>query len=121
MNGVRVPEGDVGREIRSRHSSLPCPALFIRVYRCCVVQGQAVLDCISVAIQEEHEMLSVGSELQLEVLLLVVEEERLHHLVLPQLEERLSTLRGWVSEEGRRYPDDQILTITFKGQLHRFM
>ena len=38
------------------------------------------LDCISVAIQEEHEVLTVGSELQLEVLLLVVEEERLHHL-----------------------------------------
>jgi len=83
-----------------------------------------VLDCISVAIQEEHEVLTVGSELQLEVLLLVVEEERLHHLVLPQLEERLpslSTLRGWVSEKGRRYSDDQILTVTFKGQLHGFM
>ena len=80
------------------------------------------LDCISVAIQEEHEVLTVGSELQLEVLLLVVEEERLHHLVLPQLEERLarlSTLRGWVSEEGSFNLDNEVVAISFQTDNNR--
>ena len=38
------------------------------------------LDGIPVPIQHQHQMVAVRSELQLEVLLLVVEEERLHHL-----------------------------------------
>ena len=82
------------------------------------------LDCISVAIQEQHEVLTVGSELQLEVLLLVVEEERLHHLVLPQLEERLAglaTLRGWVSKEGSFNLDNEVVAISFQTDNNRVM
>ena len=43
--------------------------------------------------EQQHEMLAMRSELQLEVLLvLLVEEEGLHHLVLPQLEVGLAHL-----------------------------
>ena len=69
-------------------------------------------------------MLSVGSELQLEVLLLVVEEERLHHLVLPQLEERLpslTALRGWVSKEGSFNLDNEVVAISFQTDNNRVM
>ena len=69
-------------------------------------------------------MLTVGSELQLEVLLLVVEEERLHHLVLPQLEERLArltTLRGWVSKEGSFNLDNEVVAISFQTDNNRVM
>ena len=69
-------------------------------------------------------MVAVGSELQLEVLLLVVEEERLHHLVLPQLEERLArltALRGWVSKEGSFNLDNEVVTIPFQTDNNRVM
>ncbi len=47
----------------------------------------------------------MGPELELQVLVLLVEEEGLHHLVVPQLEVRLPDLparRGRVTVEGRQ-------------------
>ena len=64
------------------------------------------------------------SKLQLQVLLLVVQEESLHHLILPQFKEglpRFSPLGGWVSKVGSRNPDDEILTGTDKRKLDRIM
>lgn len=43
-----------------------------------------LLDCISSSIEQEDNVLAVGSKLHLEVLVPGVEEEGLHHLVLPE-------------------------------------
>ena len=120
MDSIGIPTGDIWGEIRSRHSSFSGPSFLFPVYPRAVVHRQAMsgwfgletlslsyfdsLDCIPVAIQDEHEVLTMRSKLQLEVLLLVIEEERLHNFVIPQLEERfsgLSPLWSWVVKEGR--------------------
>jgi len=74
-----------------------------------------VLDSIPVAIEDEHKVLAVRSKLQLEILLVVIEEERLHNFVFPQLEEsfsRLSTLWSWVVKVGGFNLDDHLLSIS---------
>ena len=82
------------------------------------------LDSIPVAIQDEHEVLAVRSELQLEVLLVVVEEERLYNFVFPQLEEGFSgfsILGCWVVKVGCFYIDDKVLAISFEIDHDRLM
>ena len=69
-------------------------------------------------------MLSVRSKLQLEVLLLVIEEESLDNLVLPKFKIGLSgfsTLGCWIAKEGCFYLDDEVSTVSFKVDLHRFV
>ena len=83
-----------------------------------------LLDGVPVTVEDEHEVLSVRSKLQLQVLLLVVQEESFHHLVIPKFEEglsRLASLRGWVPEVGSRDPNDEVLTSTNKSKLDRIM
>jgi len=124
MYGVSVPPVHIGREVVCRNPGNPSPHFPFPVNLCTVVHGKAVLDCISVAVQDEHEVLTVRSKLQLEVLLLVIEEERLHNFVIPQLEEGLSgfsTLRCWVVKVGSFYLDDKVLAITFKIYHDRFV
>ncbi len=56
----------------------------------------------------------MGSELELQVLVLLVEEEGFHHLVVPQLEVRLPGLparRGRVTVVGRQ--DAKLHNIVF--------
>ena len=82
------------------------------------------LDRIPVAVQDEHQMLSVRSKLQLEVLLLVVEEESLDNLVLPKFKicfTGFPTLGCWIAKEGCFYLDDEVPTVSFKVDLHRFV
>ena len=82
------------------------------------------LDSIPVAIEDEHEVLAVRSKLELEVLLVVIEEERLHNFVIPQLEEGFSgfsILGWWVVKEGGFYLDDKVLAVSFKVDHDRFV
>ena len=79
------------------------------------------LDSIPGAIEDEHEVLAVRSKLELEVLLVVIEEERLHNFVIPQLEEGFSgfsILGWWVVKVGGFYLDDKVLAVSFKSQFH---
>jgi len=99
MYSIRIEEGDIWREVRRRNYSSALPTLSYLIHRSSVDQRKAVLDSIPVPIEDEHKVLSVRSKLQLKVLLLLVEEERLHHLVLPQLKVGLSnfsSLGCWV-------------------------
>jgi len=124
MYGVGVPPVHIGWKVGGGNPSNPGPDFPFGVNLCTVVHGKAVLDSIPVAIQDEHEMLSVRSKLQLEVLLLVVEEERLHNFVLPQLEEgfsRFSTLGCRVAKVGCFYLDYQVLAVAFKIYHNRFV
>jgi len=100
MDSVCIEEGDVWREVGGRNYGSTLPTLSHLVHRSSVDHREAMLDSIPVPIEDEHEMLAVRSKLQLQVLLLLVEEERLHHLVLPQLKVSLSNF----SSRGRRVP-----------------
>jgi len=124
VDGVCVPLVNIGREIRSGNSSSPSPCLSLQVNLCTVVQGKAVLDSIPVAIEDEHKVLAVRSKLQLEILLVVIEEERLHNFVFPQLEESFSgfsILGCWVTKVGGFYLDDKVPSVSFKTDHNRFM
>jgi len=100
MDSICVEESDVWRKVRGRNYGATLPTLSDLIHRSCVDQREAVLDSIPVPIEDEHKVLAVRSKLQLKVLLVVVEEERLHHLVLPQLKIRLPNF----SILGRRVP-----------------
>jgi len=124
VDGVGIEPGDVGRKVGGGYGggALPCPSSM--VYRSTVPQGQAVLYGVPFTIEDEHEMLSVGAELQLEVLLLVVEEERLDHLVLPQLPvglPGLAALGGRVAEVRGRDGNLKIATNSPHADLGRDM
>jgi len=122
--GICVPLVHVGREVSSGNPSSPSPHFPFHVDRSTVVHGKTVLDSIPVAIEDEHEVLAVRSKLELEVLLVVIEEERLHNFVIPQLEEGFSgfsILGWWVVKVGGFYLDDKVLAVSFKVDHDRFV